>query len=238
MSSFMPVSASLAAIVERWNKEARPDPIAEAYEQGAIPTKPAKALSQKAIRSSRILPRPRKRLFTDEERIKRRNRKRMLGGSSALPDTIRHHYTEGERAVLCVVAGEVKRQGICDLSIDEIADRAGVRRTTVQNAMHEAHRQGHLQIIERPRRGAKSETNVVKIISAEWREWIKRAPSAARRIGSKFSKNVSTSESIDKTNTDSTKQRRPRTEAAWQWGRPWKASAKSSDPLLGGSEVV
>ena len=47
----------------------------------------------------------------------------MLGGSSALPDTLRHHYTEGERAVLFIVAGEVKRHGICDLPIDEIADR-------------------------------------------------------------------------------------------------------------------
>jgi hypothetical protein len=234
----MPVSASLAAIVERWKKETRPDPIAKAYEQGAIPTKPAKAPSQKAMRSSRFLPRPRKRLLTDEDRIGRRNRKRMLGGSSALPDTIRHLYTEGERAVLCVVAGEVKRQGICDLSIDEIADRAGVRRTTVQNTMHEGRRQRHLEIIERPRRGAKSETNIVKIISAEWRQWIKRAPSAAQRIGSKFSKNVSTSESMDKTNTDPTKQRRLRMEAAYQWGCRWKGSARSSDPPLGGSKVV
>lgn len=38
-------------------------------------------------------------------------------------DTMRHHYTEGERAVGCVIAGEVKRVGICELSIDEIADR-------------------------------------------------------------------------------------------------------------------
>jgi len=51
-------------------------------------------------------------ILNDDERIKRRNRKRMLGGSSALPDTIRHHYTEGERAVLCVVAGEVKRRAL------------------------------------------------------------------------------------------------------------------------------
>ena len=52
-----------------------------------------------------------------------------------MPDDIRCHYTEGERAVLCVVAGEVKRQGISDLSIDEIAARAGVSRTTAQNAL-------------------------------------------------------------------------------------------------------
>ena len=147
---------------------------------------------------SRYTPRPARRRLTDEERTKRRHRKRMLGGSSVMPDTIRHHYTEGERSVMCVVAGEVKRHGICDLPIDEIGDRAGVGRTTVQNAMHEARRLGHVEITERPRRyGAKSLPNVVKITSAEWRVWIKRGPSAARGIGSKTFTNVNTTKIID-----------------------------------------
>ncbi|HWZ36757.1 MAG TPA: hypothetical protein VNY08_00460 [Bradyrhizobium sp.] len=198
--------------------------------RGSVTVRPVAALHGRV--SSRFTPRPRKRLLTDEERIKRRNRKRMLGGSSALPDTIRHHYTEGERAVLCIVAGEVKRHGICDLSIDEIADRAGVGRTTVQNAMHEARRQGHLQITERPRRGAKSETNVVMIVSAEWRDWIKRAPSAAHRIGSKMSvlaKKASTLKSTDITNTDSIKHQRPRIEGAFRGG-----TRRDSPPPHGG----
>ena len=98
-----------------------------------------------------------------------------------MPDTMRHHYTEGERSVMCVVAGEVKRHGVCDLSIDEIADRAGVGRTTVQNAMHEARRLGHVDITERPRRGAKSLTNVVKILSGEWRAWLGLASATSGR---------------------------------------------------------
>ncbi len=55
----------------------------------------------------------------------------------------------------------MKRHGICDLPIDEIADRAGVGKTTVQNAMHEARRLG--EITERPQRGAKNLPNVVKV---------------------------------------------------------------------------
>lgn len=143
---------------------------------------------------SRLVSRQRQR---SPDRKASRDRRRMLGGSSALPDNLRHHYTEGQRAVLCIVAFEIKRHGVCDLAIDNIAALAGVGRTTVQNALHEARRLGHLTITERPRRGRKSLTNLVRISSAEWRAWISRGPSAARLIGSKPVKTVSTAKSVD-----------------------------------------
>jgi hypothetical protein len=126
-----------------------------------------------------------------------RDRRRMLGGSSALPDNLRHHYTEGQRSVLCVVAGEIKRHGICDFPIDKIAALAGVCRTTVQTTMHEARRLGLIKIAERPQRGRKSLTNVMEIISPEWRAWMRRGPSAAHHIGSKMVKIVSPTKSKD-----------------------------------------
>jgi hypothetical protein len=132
-------------------------------------------------RISRFLPRQRPR---SPDRKASRDRRRMLGGSSALPDNLRHHYTEGQRAVLCIVAGEIKRQGVCDMPIDKIAALAGVCRTTVQTAMHEARRLHHIRITERPVPGRKSLPNLVEIISREWLTWIKRGPSAARGIGS------------------------------------------------------
>ena len=89
-----------------------------------------------------------------------RDRRRMLGGSSALPHSLRHHYTEGQRAVLCIVAGEVKLHGICDMPIDRTAALAGVCRTTVQTTMHEARLLGHIKITERPHPGRKSLTNL------------------------------------------------------------------------------
>jgi hypothetical protein len=52
---------------------------------------------------SRFTPRQRQR---SPDRKASRDRRRMLGGSSALPDNLRHHYTEGQRAVLCIVAGD------------------------------------------------------------------------------------------------------------------------------------
>jgi len=197
MSASFNVSAELSASVERMKARIWLDPIAQAYEQGAIATRPVVGQSAKTVKASRFTPRPCRRRLTDQEPVKRRDRKRMLGGSSALPDTMRHYYTEGERAVLCVIAGEVKRHGMCDRSIGEISDRAGVGRTTVQNTLHQARLLGHLQIRERSQRGAKTLTNIVKITWAEWLSWIRRQPSATPSIGSKFSKNVSTTKIID-----------------------------------------
>jgi hypothetical protein len=144
--------------------------------------------------SSRFAPRKPPR---SPDREASRHRRRMLGGSSALPDKLRQRYTEGNRAVLCIVAGEIKRHGICDLPIDKIAALAGVCRTSVQNALHEARRLRHIKIVERPRPGRKHLPNIVEIVAPEWIAWIKRSPSAsaARTIGSKPVKMVSTTKS-------------------------------------------
>jgi hypothetical protein len=144
-----------------------------------------------------------------------RDRRRLLGGSSALPDNLRHYYTEGQRAVLCIVAGEVKHHGICDLPIDKIAALAGVCRTTVQTSVHEARLLGHIKITERPQPGHKSLPNVIDIISSEWRAWIRRGPSVARRIGSNSLKMVSTTKNTDlrkKRATDEKKSKTPTTD--------------------------
>ena len=142
----------------------------------------------------RFTPRQKQR---SRDRKASRERRRMLGGSSALPDNLRHHYTEGQRSVLCIVAGEVKRSGVCDFPIDKIAALAGVCRTTVQTTLHEARRFGHIKITERPRPGRKNLPNIVEIISQEWRTWIRRGPSAARRIGSNSAKMVNSTKNTD-----------------------------------------
>src|SRR5258705_7523897 len=88
-------------------------------------------------RISRFLPRQRQR---SPDRKASRDRRRKLGGSSALPDNLRRHYTEGQRSVLCVIVFKIKRHGFCDEPIDALAAQAGVGRTTVQTTMHEARR--------------------------------------------------------------------------------------------------
>ena len=143
---------------------------------------------------SRFVSRQRQR---SPDREASRGRRRMLGGSSALPDDLRRHYTEGQRSVLCVIAFKIKRHGFCDDPIDALAAQAGVGRTTVQTTLHEARRLGHISVTERPRRGEKNLTNIVRICSREWLAWLSRGPSAARLIGSKSVKMVSTTKSID-----------------------------------------
>ncbi len=135
--------------------------------------------------ASRFTPR-RSRKLTDAQKQAARERRRKWGGSGVLPPQLRCYFSEGERSTLAVVANEIKHSGNCDLAVDKIGALAGVCRTCVQGALHEAKRLGLIKVIERRRPGARNLTNVVHIISAEWLTWIKRGPSAHRpvRIGS------------------------------------------------------
>jgi len=154
--------------------------------------KPISSLSSRL--GSRFTPRQRPR---SPDRKASRCRRRRLGGSSALPADLRYHYTEGQRAVLCIMAGEVKHHGICDLPIDKIAALAGVCRTTVQTTLHEARRVGHIRITERPQARRKNLPNVIEVISREWWAWLERGPSPHRPIGSNLLKMVSPTKNTD-----------------------------------------
>lgn len=102
--------------------------------------------------------------------IERRRRQAMSG---ALPPAIACQFTQGEVAVLAVIARIVKQQGSCDAHIDKLAALAGVCRTTVKNALRQAKRLDLLTVDERRRRGQRSDTNIVRITSPEWRTWLK-----------------------------------------------------------------
>ena len=111
------------------------------------------------------------------DRARSIERRRRQAASGAMPPALAANFTTGEGAVLAVIAREVQRSGRCEFYLDRICALAGVCRSTAQNALHEARRLGLVTVTERRRRGAKSLTNVVQVISAEWRAWL--------RIGSK-----------------------------------------------------
>ncbi|KFB08853.1 hypothetical protein [Nitratireductor basaltis] len=182
-----PLEVSAALLNSRLVKASVSDPeLVEAYMSGAIRTKgPSRPPNPLNRHSRRLTARFNRKWQRSPDRAASVKRRRMLGGSSSLPDTIRHHYTEGERAALAVVAGEVKHHGVCDLPLDRIAAVAGVSRTTVQNALREARARGHVIVEPRPRKGQKNLTNLVHVSSKEWLAWLKRGPSLARSIGFK-----------------------------------------------------
>jgi len=91
----------------------------------------------------------------------------------ALPAQIAARFTMAELAVLSVIGRQCQRAGVCTLPIDALGALAGVSRTSVQNAMRQARALGLIEVRERRRRGRPSLTNIVKVISKEWRGWLR-----------------------------------------------------------------
>jgi hypothetical protein len=112
-------------------------------------------------------------------------RRRHLAASGPLPPSIACKFTVGELAALRIVTDEVRERGHCDRTIAEIAARAGICRTTAQNAIRAAAAMGLLTAQERRRQGQKNLPNVVRIVSREWLQWIKRGGRAVPRPVSK-----------------------------------------------------
>ncbi|GJD66754.1 hypothetical protein [Methylobacterium frigidaeris] len=108
------------------------------------------------------------------DRAKSRERRRGLGGSSPLPEPLARRYTEGQRAVLFIVGEEIAARGVCGLSVAEIAARAGVCHRHAQMALRLAESDGLVTITERPRKGQKHQTNLVRVLSKEWAAWLAR----------------------------------------------------------------
>src|SRR5215213_9933312 len=100
-------------------------------------------------------------------------RRRPWAAAGRLPPPIASRVTPAEQAVLAVVALEVVKRGSCRLAIDHIAALAGVGRSSVKNALREAHGLGLIRIEERRLTGFRNDTNVVTILSAEWTSWLR-----------------------------------------------------------------
>ena len=112
-------------------------------------------------------------------------RRRHLAASGPMPPSVACRFTVGELAALRIVTDEVREKGHCDRTIAEISARAGICRTTAQNAIRAAAAMGLLTVQERRREGQKSLPNVVRIVSREWLQWIRRGGQAGGRLGSK-----------------------------------------------------
>lgn len=190
--------ADLRDFIHRLPPLRNPD-MAAAYEHGLMATKPATPRGPASIGDHLALAirrfKPRRRPLSPD-RLASRQRRRTLALSGALPPAFGAHYTPAQIAALTIIAGEVKRRGFCDLAVDAIAALAGCGRTSVQDAVREAARQGHVAVTPRPRPGQKNLTNIVHIIDKAWLGWIKRGPARPRPTGFKASNPTNTPEII------------------------------------------
>jgi hypothetical protein len=100
-------------------------------------------------------------------------RRAELASLRPLPSKLERQFTMGARAVLKIVGDEVRAKGLCMLYLGEIAARAGVCLTTARNTIRDASFMGLVTIQERKQHKKPNLANIVRIISAEWRDWIK-----------------------------------------------------------------
>jgi hypothetical protein len=151
--------------------------------EGQITDAAAEAISEAvearraAIKGARPAPLPKpptaRRRPVSPDKAKSLERRRRLAAGGTVPGRLAASFTQGEIAALSVIGREVQRSGRCELFIDAIAALAGVSRSTVQNALRQARATGLVTVTERRRRGAKSLTNVIEVVSREWSSWLK-----------------------------------------------------------------
>jgi hypothetical protein len=101
-------------------------------------------------------------------------RRRRLARASPVPPELVDQFTQGQLAVITVVAGEIQRAGACTWCLARIAAIAGVCETLVRDAIRKARNVGLLFSIERRRRGQKSLTNIVRVLRRSWGAWLRR----------------------------------------------------------------
>lgn len=117
---------------------------------------------------------PPRRPQRSPDRARSLSRRRQLAASGPMPPAIAAGFTTAELAALRIIADEVAAHGHCDRSIAEIAARAGISRTSAQNAIREAAALGLITVQERRRDGQRNLPNVVRIVSPEWKTWLSK----------------------------------------------------------------
>ena len=114
---------------------------------------------------------PKRRSQGPEDRTAALQRRYHRSTSVFLPAHLARLFTTAQRAVLKIVSDAVQRFGVCSLTIAELAARAGCGMTSARNSLRLAARKGLLTIEERRREGRENDSNLVRIIDADWLTW-------------------------------------------------------------------
>ena len=146
------------------------------YACGALDADEAQALADEIHAKKAIPPTPvapRKPVGSRPRAPEHMARRRRWTGSGWLPPHLAAMFTMAESAVLSVISSEVAKRGLCRLTIGHIAVLAGVSRSTVKTAVRQAVAVGILTSEEWRLTAWRSAPNTVRIISPEWRAWLK-----------------------------------------------------------------
>ena len=73
-----------------------------------------------------------------------------------------------------MISDEWLAHGACDRSLNELAARAGVCHSLAKRAIRLAELDGLITVQRRPRSGRKHLTNIIRIIRAEWLDWLRK----------------------------------------------------------------
>lgn len=163
---------SIAAAIERRKNEVR------GLDTVAVRAPAVEAAVKARGLQSHFPPKHKRRLSID--RRASRERRRLLAASGPMPPTLACQFTTGELAAMRIVGDAVRDRGDCRLYIAEIAARAGIGETTTRNALRLAAREGLISSEERRRDKRPNLSNVVRIISREWKAWIDRGRRLSR----------------------------------------------------------
>src|SRR3954449_4400832 len=148
----------------------------KAYAAGHITEAEASAMSEmiEARKALPAVPKPAQRRLGSRPRSPASmERRRRWAASGTLPPQLASRFTLAEVSVLAVVAAEHRRRGDCRLTNKEIADVAGVSITTVKNALRAARALGLISVEERRLSAFRNAPNIVRIVSPEWRVWLR-----------------------------------------------------------------
>lgn len=150
----------------------------KAFGDGQVSEAEAEALSA-LIEARRIVPeaavKVRVRVGSRPRTGASMERRRRWAASGRLPPALAARFTLAEQAVLALVASESARRGDCRLAVGHVAAIVGVAETTVRNAIREARKLGLVTVEERRISGFRNDTNIVRIVSAEWQAWLRLA---------------------------------------------------------------
>ncbi|MCJ2137335.1 hypothetical protein MKK69_25365 [Methylobacterium sp. J-026] len=100
-------------------------------------------------------------------------RRRRMAAGGYLPPALVAAFTQGEQAVLAIVAMEVGMWGKCTLALGHMAALAGVCLTIAKRALRHARTLGLVEVEERKVSRSRNDTNVVRVTSRAWAAWLR-----------------------------------------------------------------